>query len=772
MQDVRHLPPELETGMADYGIQKEDVYYAAQTDLASDGRLAQGCLLLTAEALILLQAEPAEGEVFEFKGVHVRHAKSAVHGPWHMQRYPLSELKELDVIRNVSGGILYAKDPDRSIAWFTNFRMDQLRQLTKLFAALKEKGTLTEEDFRVEEDEEYCPQCGTMYPDKNRKVCPRCTSFGSLMHRVAGWFQPYWVKLALLVVCMAATAALNMLVPYLNGVVLYEKVLGRSDAFLAQLGLPAGEYVIALLMVVLTLLVTRFVMQVFSALRNVLMDQAVLSAIRDVKSRIFENMARLSVSFYTSRQTGGLMTRVLNDTDDLTYFFFDFPWIVLNLLTLALTIPILFVLNWKLALVTVALLPPAIFFAWKMSPVIENMYGKRHRAERSMNGKIHDNLMGGRVIKAFGRETEEEEAFERHSQRVRKAEIALVVYSNRFYIVFNILKYFMTAMAWGVGAWLIARGENMTLALLITFVGYVQQMQDPIDMFSYALGEWSGCKNNMQRILEILDSMPEVTEKENAIHLPEGLRGDVELEDVTFGYEPNKPVLKQISLQVHSGEMLGVVGRSGAGKTTLVNLISRLYDPQEGTVRLDGIDVKDLSFDSLRGEVAMVSQETYIFMGTVRENIAYARPDAAAEEIMQAARLASAHDFICAMPNGYDTMIGSGGRELSGGERQRISITRAILADPKILILDEATAAVDTETERAIAKSLQYLVKGRTTISIAHRLSTLKDADRLIVLDDGRITEEGTHDELIAQKGTYYKLRELQTKALAMRGLE
>ena len=243
------------------------------------------------------------------------------------------------------------------------------------------------------------------------------------------------------------------------------------------------------------------------------------------------------------------------------------------------------------------------------------------------------------------------------------------------------------------------------------------------------------------------------------------------LRGVCFSYDPHKEILHNIDLDVKAGEMLGIVGKSGAGKSTLVNLISRLYDADSGEVLLDGINVKDLSFSSLRGAVAMVSQETYIFMGTIADNIAYARPNATRDEIVQAAIAASAHPFICRLPDGYDTVIGRGGRQLSGGERQRLSIARAILADPRILVLDEATASVDTETERAIQASLEQLTRGRTTISIAHRLSTLREADRLIVIEDGRLVESGTHDELVRQKGTYYKLLQLQSKALAMRGV-
>ena len=275
--------------------------------------------------------------------------------------------------------------------------------------------------------------------------------------------------------------------------------------------------------------------------------------------------------------------------------------------------------------------------------------------------------------------------------------------------------------------------------------------------------------NAAQRIFEIIDAVPDIVEKENAIQTD--IRGDVTLRGVCFSYDPHKEILHNIDLDVKAGEMLGIVGKSGAGKSTLVNLISRLYDADSGEVLLDGINVKDLSFSSLRGAVAMVSQETYIFMGTIADNIAYARPNATRDEIVQAAIAASAHPFICRLPDGYDTVIGRGGRQLSGGERQRLSIARAILADPRILVLDEATASVDTETERAIQASLEQLTRGRTTISIAHRLSTLREADRLIVIEDGRLVESGTHDELVRQKGTYYKLLQLQSKALAMRGV-
>ena len=315
------------------------------------------------------------------------------------------------------------------------------------------------------------------------------------------------------------------------------------------------------------------------------------------------------------------------------------------------------------------------------------------------------------------------------------------------------------------------RYTAMSYGVLATFIAYVTNLAGPLDFMSNVFRMVASSMNASQRIFEIIDAKPDVVEKKNAFSL-ENPKGTVELDNVTFSYEKGHPVLHNISLKVEAGEMLGIVGRSGMGKSTLVSLISRLYDPDSGQVLIDGHDLKDLTFESLKGTVAMVSQESYIFMGTVAENIAYAKPDATREEILAAAAAAGAHNFICKFPDGYDSLIGSGGRRLSGGERQRLSLARAILADPKILILDEATAAVDTATERNIQLALDRLSENRTTISIAHRLSTLKNADKLVVLDEGKVVEQGTHEQLMELKGIYYKLQQLQSRALSLNAQE
>jgi len=370
------------------------------------------------------------------------------------------------------------------------------------------------------------------------------------------------------------------------------------------------------------------------------------------------------------------------------------------------------------------------------------------------------------VVKAFGQQDSEIAKFTHPSNNLKDAEINMVRLRNRFAILYNLVQQVSSIWIWIAGVFFVLKTGEIELGVLITFVGYVGQLNGPMNFFSWVFRTWSESINSSERLFEIIDAIPEVREKENPVRL-ENPKGIIELKDMTFGYRAGRPVLKNINLKVEEGEMLGIVGRSGAGKSTLVNLISRLYDVNEGSIEIDGINVKDLAFSDLRRNVAMVSQDTYIFMGSVARNIAYGNENASRVDIIRAAKLASAHEFISKLPDGYDTIIGASGKDLSGGEKQRISIARAILADPKILILDEATASVDTETEKAIQHSLKYLVKGRTTLSIAHRLSTLRDANRLIVIDGGRITEEGTWDELKDKKdGLFRNLLDLQNRSM------
>lgn len=787
------LPKSFVSIAGKYGVREEDILFAAVADFDMEYRFADTIVALAMEQGHSMDAKSSKGKLLvgaypyrerTAKGHSVEYRFGGYSG-WQigedaayaqepaLQIFDCDKVESIEVIRQVAAGVLMAEieGVERDICHFSNTRMGAFLKVCSLFQKWKKGEEITREDLDVEKGKECCPKCGMIYPDQERKVCPKCMDKKSILFRVLSYFKPYKKYLAVMVFCYLGTAGLNLIWPYLSGTILYDYVLARDETFLAKLHLPAGRFFTALAVLVLAMIVTKIIIQGLGILQGALTARIAPSVVATLKSQVFSSMGRLSISFYSKRQTGGLMTRVSDDAEEISGFFIDgIPYFFINVGTILATVVIMFCLNPLLALVSVILMPVLVVISYRMLPHLWHYYGKRHRANRRLKGQMNENFTGARVVKAFGQQEQEMTRFSKNNGKVRTAEMDLARYDNKFYALYRSVEDTISFLVWAVGGAMIIGGSNIELGLLITFSGYVGQLQGPLDFFSRVIRWYTECMNSAQRMFEIIDAVPEVKEAPDPLR-PEKLRGEIELRNVTFGYEANKPILKDISFHVEAGEVFGIVGRSGAGKSTLVNLISRLYDTQEGEVLVDGVNVKQYGFRELRKNVAMVSQETYIFMGTVAENIAYARPEATREEIIRAAVQANAHDFICKMPEGYDTLLGSSSRSLSGGEKQRISIARAILADPKILILDEATSAVDTETELAIQKSLEKLEKGRTVLSIAHRLSTLRNATHLIVLDDGRLTESGTHEELLAKKGTYYKLSELQTKALAMRGV-
>ncbi|MCD8118575.1 MAG: ABC transporter ATP-binding protein [Lachnospiraceae bacterium] len=767
-------PVYLKEILKDYGM--ENILFLAVADIAEDDTYADTWVALTDDRVLIAACKKQRGESrmggYD-SNFRERRAQKVERRDVAVRVLENDKTEALKVEREISGGILYAVTGrgDERVLRFSGTKLDDFMRLCTVYEKVKKGEEVTEEDRRGKE-RPCCPKCGTLYPDPERKICPRCMDKRSLTFRLMGYMTKYRGMLAVMLVCYALTALLNLIWPYLNGTILYDRVLAEDDAWLSGFGIPGGEYVLALGLLVVIMFLTKLTIQGVGALQAVMMARMAPDIMARLKRQVFDAMGKLPISFFSSRQTGGLITRVADDADELTDFFIEgIPYFITNVGTILATIVVMFLLNPVLAVASVCLLPVLLGLSLFMLPKLWHIFGKRHRARRSMNGQINENFKGSRVVKAFGREEQETERFRGRNARVREAEVQAAAYDNKFFILYDGVENAMNFLVWVVGAFLILGRSGLELGELITFTGYVSQLKGPLEFLSRFFRWYTDAMNSAERMFEIIDAVPELREKEHPVVLDE-VRGEIELRNVTFGYEPHKPVLKQVSFHVNPGEMIGIVGRSGAGKTTLVNLISRLYDVEEGAVYFDGVDVRDLSFRQLRTSIAMVSQETYIFMGTVAENIAYARPDASREEIVSAAIRASAHDFICKMPEGYDTVLGASGRELSGGEKQRISIARAILANPKVLILDEATSAVDTQTELDIQKSLDQLVKNRTTISIAHRLSTLRSADYLVVIDDGRVAEAGTHEELIAKKGVFYRLMELQTKALAMRGLQ
>ncbi|MBP1585792.1 MAG: ABC transporter ATP-binding protein [Lachnospiraceae bacterium] len=743
--------------LSELGVNEGDILLKSRVDLTFDGEYAEGFIFVTKDKVGVCTGKLPDSNVKIFGGIELKDDLTEAEAQiTESDVYELTGLAHLRLDSYIGSNVLtgeYEGRPVR-IAAFTNRYSSDMNVLYRKLRSYIKTGELPHEE---EESEDV-----TEEPEVKKK------NKRSIFARTLKYFLRYRLQIVILFLTYAVSAVIGIAWPYLTGKVLFDNVLAMDDEFLARFGL-GGKYTLALLIVALMMIGVRLIQAISNYLQVFVMAKVASDTVRDIKTDVFDAMSRLSLNFFVNKQTGGLMTRVLSDSERVREFFIDgLPMLFVHGITIIATFTVMYRLNWKMALIACILLPLLVFMTVKLRPGLWTLSGKRHRAEKAVTAKANDNLTGARVVKSFGQQDSEMERFMRPSNNLRDAEINIVRLRNRFAILYNMVQEISSIWIWIIGVYFVLGTKEIELGVLITFVGYVMQLNGPMNFFSYVFRIWSESINSAERLFEIIDAIPEIREKDNPVRL-EHPRGEIELKDVTFGYRAGRPVLKNINLKINEGEMLGIVGRSGAGKSTLVNLISRLYDVNEGSICIDGIDVKDLSLKDLRRNVAMVSQDTYIFMGSVAKNIAYGNEHATREDIIRAAKLASAHEFISKLPDGYDTMIGAAGKDLSGGEKQRISIARAILADPKILILDEATASVDTETEKAIQYSLRFLVQGRTTLSIAHRLSTLHDADRLIVIDGGRIVEEGTEEELNKlENGIFHNLLELQNKSLSL----
>ncbi len=606
-----------------------------------------------------------------------------------------------------------------------------------------------------------CPKCQRYYADPARPICLRCLDRRSLSKRVLGLAPPYLRQIALMILLMLASSLVGLISPFLGGRIFFDEVLDSAGRYAGRIG-----------QVVLAMFLAQLVTLFLSIWQGRVNSRVSARIVFDLKTQVFTAMQRLSLKFYNNQQTGSLMTRVNNDATHLQAFFHDgLPFFIVNSMRLVGIVAVLLAMDWQLALYVLIPVPLIVLGTAKLHPLLWRLYTRRFRALSRLNAVVNDSLGGVRVVKAFGTEHEEIQRFSRNNQRVFAVNREVGQMSST---VFPALSYLMSLGAlviWGVGGSRVLWGD-LTFGTLITFTGYLGMLYGPLDFMTRIVDWWSSSMNSAQRIFEVIDSneLLWTPEPGEIVPMPR-VKGSIAAQDVTFGYEEGKPVLEDISFTVEPGEMIGIVGRSGAGKSTLINLISRLYDPTAGIIFLDGVDLRYVDQKDLRRQVGMVLQDTFLFRGSVFENIAYGRTDASYEEVVQAARIANAHDFITKLPDGYETVLGQRNVDLSGGEKQRISIARVILHDPEILILDEATASIDTETEQLVQEALERLVRGRTTFAIAHRLSTLRQADRLFVLDRGKLVEVGSHQELLKKRGIYYKLFTTQRDALSHIGV-
>jgi len=499
----------------------------------------------------------------------------------------------------------------------------------------------------------------------------------------------------------------------------------------------------------------------FSFLNRYLLNRAGQEILFDLRVQVYDHLQHLGLRFYNDRSTGELMSRVTADVESLQNTITDtLERILVNVSTILIFGSILVSLNWELALITLAPMPIYSVLIILYNRKVRPFYTMARERIADISALLQDNLSGIRVIKCFARENHELSRFTQRCKAFLDINITLIKIRVAFFPAARLVISLGPLLILFFGGQQVISG-TFTIGTLVAFQSFLMRFYGPVESLTRINDTIVRAAASARRIFEVLDTQPEINDAPNA-QIYGRLEGHVEFQNVSFAYEHGPPVLNDVSLIAQSGQLIGLVGPSGAGKTTIINLICRFYDPDAGTISVDGRDLRDMQRASLRSQVGMVLQEPFLFNGTIRENIAYGKLNATEDDTINAALMANAHDFICGFPDAYDTRIGERGVRLSGGEKQRISIARAVLNDPRILILDEATSSVDTETEMLIQKALERLMEGRTTFAIAHRLSTVRRADCLYVIDQGKVVESGTHAQLLTTNGLYAHLCDMQ----------
>lgn len=758
------LPDGLESILLPKFSDGETAQLCADADRDNDAGFRDVCLVATNQGLWVITGEKVRQKAFRGFVNRARLPEFNTTRDFSLytfDRISLEKIDKLEVIKLVSGGQLtrIRNGQQSAVCSFTNAKAKEIGRFVMLFNRLKTNGELTVEDLRSTEKQETCPKCGMIYPDPSHPVCPRCSKKSTTMVRILKMAKPYkWLMVAVYLMTVLGIGV-DLILTMLKSKILYDEVLTSGGEMYGQIG--------RLILMIVGCMLVQLALRVASNIVNVNFSARLIYSL---KTEVFKAMQRLSLSFFMDKQTGTLMTRINSDASGMHYFFVDgLPYIVIGVGKVVVASVIMFILDWKLTLLCYIPVLIIIFYLRRKFDVLGKLNWRRFRRRSSLNSLISDTVKGTRVIKAFGREEAEVDRFGRVNSKFRDIETDFNKQISTLIPINSLVINAGGLLIWAFGGAQIMGGV-IQYGSLMAFIHIINLIYEPISSLPDVVNWWANCMTSAQRIFEVLDAPVEVKEPEDPV-IRDEMKGDIRLKDVSFGYDINKYVLKNIDFEIKAGTMVGVVGHSGAGKSTLVNLISRFYDVNEGSIEIDGVNVKDYPFRFLRENIGIVSQDIYVFNGTVADNIAYAKPGGSREDIVRAAKIANAHDFIEKLPDGYDTIVGPGGSELSGGEKQRLSIARAIYQDPKVLILDEATASLDTETERLIQEGLEALIVGRTTIAIAHRLSTLRNADYIVVIDKGEIVEQGKHKDLLQSKGEYFRQVQKQTEALKVTGL-
>lgn len=615
--------------------------------------------------------------------------------------------------------------------------------------------------------------------------------------RLLGYFKPFWWMLFIVLGLLIVNSYVQVLSPQLTGqafdcYVTPALTAGVSDAEAAGgaaaaasqtasaseanctfAPLPAGssqmEYLSGLGKLVLLLLGISLLGSLTGGLMFYAMGWTGHHVLRRIQTDVFEHLNELSVDFHTRNESGDLMSRITNDVSTIQQMVSFALVQVLSSIVLIIWIAwVMISSNWVYGLISLSIVPLMAYATVWFSNQARKAFRTTRKEIGNVNAELEESISGVREVQAFSREDANIESFQSANAANRDANIKAVSYTSALAPTLDGLGYVALAITAGVGGYALLRGGTfggavISLGLIITFIGYSQRFQQPIAQISIMWTNIQSAIAGAERIFELLDEAPEIVEKPGAIVMPP-IAGHVVYKGVTAEYKKGEPVLRGIDLEAKPGDTVAIVGPTGAGKTTLVNLLPRFYDVTGGSVTIDGIDVRDVTFASLRTQIGMVLQDTFLFGDTVMNNIRYGKPEASDEEVIAAAKMSRADEFITRLPEGYQTTLGERGGGLSQGQRQLLSIARAALANPRLLILDEATSSVDTRTERQIQAALEQLMEGKTSFVIAHRLSTIRNANQVLVLVKGEIVERGTHESLLAQKGVYYDLYMSQFK--------
>lgn len=740
-----HLPEDLIAQLGRDAL-LEDAVAATPYDLNSAGEYTEGYLVLTAERLGYFERRDSN---------------------WDIRWLGISEIDEARIIDGLGMKLLRLTRDGEQVAEF-RFTLRHAKSAARMHRylerALGADGEVFDFDDLAHPDEKKlrCDKCDRVIPAW-AETCPACMNRRKILFRIMDFGRPYMSRAIWAFVVASVMTAMAVTQPWLLKP-LINQGFGAADGVD-----PNYNIVLLFVGVMVVLMMLRMVGQVIQTRLSLGFGTLVT---RSIRRKIYSHIHKLSLSFFSTRQTGSLVSRITQDTERLWQFVsMTVIQIVLAFLTLIAVGICLFIMDWRLACFAVMPIPLMIFLMVFFHKRLRRSFRQLWFRWEQMTAVVADALPGVRVIKAFSQERREVERFEKCSTALFHDEQRYISGSRS---LFAPMMLFCSAVGsvivWLVGGWWLCQGQT-SLGTLLAFQGFLVMFLQPIHEIAHMDEMFNRAATSAHRIFEILDIDPAIFSRSGATD-GEKIEGRIELQNVSFSYDGIRKVLHNVTTTVEPGHMVGLAGPSGGGKTTLVNLICRFYDVLEGRILIDGVDVRDYDVSALRRKIGVVLQEPFLFHGTVTENIAYGKPEATMVEIIDAARAANANDFILDFPDGYDTIVGERGQSLSGGERQRISIARAILNDPAVLILDEATSSVDTHTEKLIQEALERLTANRTTVAIAHRLSTLRKSDRLIVLDKGVVVEEGTHEELENKEyGLYAHLLSMQRESQSAIGL-